>query len=384
LGRGMANDTLNRTLKVLATIALALLLAAAVGAFLHRIIAVLIVLLGAVFASYLVYPLVRRFSRRMPRWLAIVCVYAIFAAAIVGFALSVGPRIAFEARGLAHDFPRIMQAAQDDFLSANIAVLGTVPLEARESAARLFENAGAQLQQSAMTFVGQAVGILLSMASIVTAFIIIPILTFYILMDLERLHAGMLRIIPARYHAVTALVLHDVDAVLGGFIRGQIIVGAIVAVLITILLLALRIKYAFLIGLFAGVVDIIPYLGAIAGAIPAIIIAALTHGFGWALLVTAGFVGVYQLEGHIIAPNVVGQRVGLTPLMVIVAILIGAELAGIIGMFFAVPIAGIIRALAHRFLPQTDRGGAGSTTTPDDRPKLESLREERSVVEGRG
>jgi predicted PurR-regulated permease PerM len=348
------NDRLDRWLRVLATLVLVLLLTMGVLALLRRIIAVLIVLVGAVFFAYLVYPLVRRFNRRLPRWLSIVCVYAIFAAAFALLVVFIGPKIALEARAFANDFPRFMQNLQDGLLNANIALLGYIPLEAREGALQLFDNAGAALQHSAVTYVGQALGILLSVASIFTAFIIIPILTFYILMDLDRLHAGLLRIVPSRYHEATNGVLRDIDTVLGGFVRGQIIVGAIVAVLITVMLLLLRVKYAFLIGLFAGVVDIIPYLGAVAGAVPAVLIAGFTHGLPWALLVMAGFIGVYQLEGHIIAPNVVGQRVGLTPLMVIVAILVGAELGGIIGMFFAVPLAGIIRAIATRFLVQQE------------------------------
>ena len=356
------DDKLTRSLKILAIVVVSLLLATALIAFLHRVIAVVIVLVGAVFFAYLVYPLVRRFSRRLPRWLAIVCVYFIFAAGLALLALFIGPRISWEARAFATDFPRLMQVTQNDILNANIAIISAVPLQARESAITLFDNAAAALQHNAVTYVGQALGILLSVASIATAFIIIPILTFYILMDLERLHAGLMRIIPARYHDPANFVLQDIDGVLGGFIRGQIIVGAVVAVLITILLLVLHIRYAFLIGLFAGIVDIIPYLGAVAGAIPAIIIAMFTHGFAWALLVAAGFVGVYQLEGHIIAPTVIGQRVGLTPLMVILAILAGAELGGILGMFIAVPLAGIIKALVTRFL----------AAPPDEREKKAS------------
>jgi predicted PurR-regulated permease PerM len=83
-----------------------------------------------------------------------------------------------------------------------------------------------------------------------------------------------------------------------------------------------------------------------------VLIALFTHGIGWALLVIAGLVVVNQIEGHIIAPNVVGQRVGLTPLMVIVAILIGAELGGLLGMFMAVPTAAVIKALVLRFVPR--------------------------------
>jgi predicted PurR-regulated permease PerM len=349
----MSDDKLTRSLKILCTIVLAVVLAFVVLAFLRRIMAVVIVLLGSTFFAYLVFPLVRRFSRRLPRWLSIICVYAIFAAGFAVLALFIGPRLVWEARALTTDFPRIVQAAQADILSANFTMLNAVPLAARESAVTVLESAWGSIQHSAATFVGQAFGFLLSMATIITACVIIPILTFYILMDLERLHSGLMRMVPSRYHDTTEIILHDIDGVLGGFIRGQIVVGAIIAVLITVMLLVLHIRYAFLIGIFAGVVDIIPYLGAVAGAIPAVLIAAFTHGFGSALIVTAAFVGIYQLEGHIIAPNVVGQRVGLTPLMVIVAILIGAELGGIVGMFFAVPVAGCIRALLTRFLPPT-------------------------------
>jgi predicted PurR-regulated permease PerM len=347
----MADEKLTRALKTVALIVLSLLLALCVLWFLHRVIAVVIILLGATFFAYLVFPLVRRFSRRLPRWLAILCVYAIFAAAFALVALFIGPRLVWEARAFAADFPRLMQVAQSDLVNAHFAILNAVPLIAREQAAALFQNAWTGMEHTAVTVVGQALGVLVSMATVITACVIIPILTFYILMDLDRLHAGFLRLVPIRFHPTAEIVIRDVDVVLGGFIRGQIIVGAIVAVLITIALLILHIKYAFLIGVFAGVVDIIPYLGAIAGAIPAVLIAAFTHGLGSALLVSLAFVAVYQLEGHIIAPNVVGQRVGLTPLMVIVAILVGAELGGIVGMFFAVPVAGCLKALLTRFLP---------------------------------
>jgi predicted PurR-regulated permease PerM len=344
-------DPLTRTLKTLATVALALALVAVALLIAHKILGVLVVLVGAVLFAYLVYPLVRRLERRMPRWLAIVCVYVLLLVALGGLGAFVGPRIAFEAHGLALDFPRLLAQGQSGILNAHLAIVGAVPLAARESVAKVLDSTAAAIQHSAMSLVGQVLGVLLSVASVLTALVVIPVLTFYILMDLERLRAGFLRLVPAAHRHAALLVLGDIDGVLGGFIRGQIVVGAVIAVLVTVLLLVLRIKYAFLIGLFAGIVDVIPYLGAVAGAVPAVLIAALTHGAGWALLVAAGFVAIYQVEGHVVAPTVVGQRVGLTPLMVIVAILTGAELGGILGMFFAVPVAAIARALVARLVP---------------------------------
>src|ERR1700680_3447445 len=102
-----ADDRLTRALKILAAIALGMALAVPVLAFLHKIIAVVIIVGGAVFFAYLVYPIVRLFSRRMPRWLAIVCVYAILFVVIGSLFASFGPRLASEARAFAGDFPRI-------------------------------------------------------------------------------------------------------------------------------------------------------------------------------------------------------------------------------------------------------------------------------------
>ncbi len=345
------DDRITRPLKILAIIALSVALVAVTLMLLHRIMTVVIVVGGAVFFAYLIYPLVSWFSRRLPRWLAILCVYVAVVIVVGAFATFLGPKLGMQARGLANDLPRVAQQTQNWVLSANSAIVAAIPLESRESAVRLLDEAGASVVKEAMQIAGQAVTILLSLASMITAFVIIPVLAFYILMDADRLRAGTMRLVPLNYRPTALAVLGDIDGILGGFIRGQIIVGASIAVLVTALLVILHIKYALLIGVFAGIVDIIPYLGAVAGAIPAVIIALFTHGLGWALLVIGGFILIYQAEGHIIAPNVVGQRVGLTPLAVIVAILIGAELGGILGMFVSVPIAGIIKALLNRFAP---------------------------------
>jgi predicted PurR-regulated permease PerM len=343
------DERLNRALKVLGIVALCVALLIALSTFLHRIIAVVIVAGGAVFFAYLIYPLVRRFSRRMPRWLAILSVYVLLALSLSILTVALGPKLAFEARSFTQDFPQIVRQAQDQALGAQDTLLSSVPAQSREAVLNALNDMLAAAQQSIGAIAGQAMTILLSLASIVTAFVIIPVMAFYLLMDADRLRAGFLSLIPAGQRETTVSILQDIDVVLGGFIRGQIIVGACVAALITVMLLALRIKYALLIGVFAGIVNIIPYLGAIAGAIPAVLIALFTHGPGWALLVVAGFVLVNQAEGHIIAPNIVGQRVGLTPLMVVIAILVGAELGGILGMFVAVPAAGILKALVARF-----------------------------------
>lgn len=345
-----SDDRLTRTLKILAIFALSVALIAVVGWFLAKIHVVVIVLVAAVFFAYLIYPVVRRLQRRLPRWLSIVIVYAVLAAGLSGVFAILGPRVNTEARNLAHDFPGLLAQIRIDILSGNSGIIASVPVEARTVVVNALDQAGTSLQSAAVMIAGQAFRILLSVASIVTGLVIVPVLAFYILLDVDRVSKGFMRLIPPRFQPQVLSAVTDIDSVLGGFIRGQVIVGAIIAIVTTIILLALHINYAFLIGLFAGVMDIIPYVGAIAGAVPAVLIALVTFGLGRAVIVVLAFVAMYQLEGHIIAPNVVGQRVGLTPLMVIVAILIGAELGGIPGMFISVPLAAIMRAMWLRFV----------------------------------
>ena len=152
--------------------------------------------------------------------------------------------------------------------------------------------------------------------------------------------------------AKTLAIINDLDAVLGGFIRGQLLVGAVIGTAITIMLLLTHVKYAVLIGVAAGVLDIIPYVGAVVAFVPATSIAYFSDGWQHALLVALLFVAIFQAEGHFISPRIISQSVGLTPLLVIIAVLMGSELGGVGGMFIAVPIAAALRILILHAKPK--------------------------------
>lgn len=347
----MTDDRLTRNLKLVALTLMSLALAALVYLFLGRIKLVVVILIGAIFIAYLIYPAVIWLGhRRFPRWAAISTVYLAFATIIGATLAFAGPIIGEQARNLTQEFPTLVTQTHDAIVNANSNVLDAVPIEAREAVANGLENLVRQAQATAGDIAGQAFKIMASLASFIAASILVPLLAFYILLDLDHLREMIVGLFPLRHRDRAFAVLGDVDSVVGGFIRGQLIVGAIVACLVTLLLLFFHIKYALLIGLFAGIVDIIPYVGAVAGAIPAIVLAVFEHGPLLALGLAFGFFLLYELEGHIIAPAIVSQRVGLTPLLVIVSILIGAELGGIGGMFLSVPIAGIIKVLWKRFV----------------------------------
>jgi predicted PurR-regulated permease PerM len=335
---------------------------------LERVEVVALILCGAVFVAYVLYPAVRFFQNRgLPRWGAIILVYAIIAGLIVSFVLFAGPQLATQVKNFSADLPGVGAALHGLLLSAHAAVISAIPLSIRQTAANYLNSVSRDLQAAVTAYAGQAVQLLFSAASVVSAVIIIPILSFYILLDADDLVKGFIQLFPLRNQNTVRLVLEDVDQVLGGFIRGQIIVAAFVAVAVGLALLLLGIPYALLIGVFAGVVDMIPYLGGIAGAVPAVVLAFVLHGFVRALLVAGAFVVIYELEGHVVAPNVVSKRVGLTGLLVIVAVLIGAEVGGIAGMFVAVPLAATIRVIWRRLAHPLELStpGAPAVQQPD-------------------
>ncbi len=134
----------------------------------------------------------------------------------------------------------------------------------------------------------------------------------------------------------------DVDTTFGSFIRGQILVSLCVGILSSIALWIVGVPYAFLLGLFIGAADMIPYFGAFIGSLPALI-TALLESWKLALLTALAIIIVQQIEGNILSPVIVGRTLQLHPLLIIFALLVGAELGGIIGLLIAVPLLAIAK-----------------------------------------
>lgn len=319
--------------------------------FLVRVRTFTIVVVGAVLFAYLVFPLITRLNRRLPLGLSIAIVYGGIAL-LVAFGVYVAvPILSNDAQHLIHDAPKLVRDAQSALADPNNPFAKHLPQGLRA----YLINFPAQIQVNIAKYgAGVASTVLPALLSIVTIgalFIIIPVVAAYLMIESEGLKRTLLGFIPKNAQPKALKIISDLDHVVGGFIRGQLIVAAIVGTLVTLLLLVLHVQYAALIGTIAGILDVIPYIGAIAGWLPAFFIALFTNGVENALFVSLGIVVINQLEGHIIAPNVVSKSVELTPLAVVLALLAGGELAGIPGLLLAVPVAGILRVVIMNFRP---------------------------------
>jgi predicted PurR-regulated permease PerM len=332
-------------LKVLATIAVSIYLIVGLLNFFASIRATAILVVGGLFLAYLIYPVVRRLNRVMPLGVAILVVYAVIALAGALTVTLVAPQIGSDLENFGHALPQIMARFQQELLSPHTWLIARIPVEDRLYVANLPSELGALVQQYGAGTLQRSVPVLLSAVSLGAALVVIPVLTAYMLLDASNVRRQLLGLFPARRRAKVNLIVDELDAVVGGFIRGQLIDGAIVGVMIFVMLLLTHVPYALLIGVAAGILNFIPYAGAVIGFIPSVILALAYNGPGNALLVAALFAVIQQIDGNLVAPRV------LSPLYIILAILAGSELFGLIGTFLAVPFAAMLRVLREQLLP---------------------------------
>jgi predicted PurR-regulated permease PerM len=353
--RGLTDASITYALKLLMVIVLAFYLGQFVLEVLVRIRGVVYILIGAVFLAYLIYPAVQRLRRRMPLVASIALVYAIILAGIGVAGSFIVPRIMEDVSMLVQRYPDLIARLHSVVYDPSDPFTSRLPAAARSEIAQAPTQLVTWLTTRGLESFGHVFVLLAGTFAAIAVFIVVPMVTAYLLLDLEHLKRSLAAVVPERRWQATLSFLADIDEVIGSFIRGQLIVALSVGILITLALLVLRVPYPFLFGLLAAVGDLIPYVGAVLAFVPAFASAVLTNGWVNALLVAVAFVAIYEIEGHLIAPNIVGRQVKLSAFVVLLSLLIGAELGGLFGLLVAVPIAGVIRVLALRVVrvPET-------------------------------
>jgi predicted PurR-regulated permease PerM len=183
-----------------------------------------------------------------------------------------------------------------------------------------------------------------NMLSSAALYILSPVIAIYFLADWKRIGSGFFRLVPQNRRLEWRRLWQEIDHVIRQFVRGDLIVAVLVGVLIGIGVKLVGMEYALLIGLICGVFDLIPYFGPVLGAVPSILL-ALTKSPGMAIKVALIILLVQQLEGNVITPKLMGQSLGLHPIWVVFVLLASEEIAGVWGMFLAVPAAAVIRVV---------------------------------------
>ncbi len=191
-----------------------------------------------------------------------------------------------------------------------------------------------------MSFLGALAGLLL-----------VPVFAAYLLYDFDRITAGIGALVPGRYRTLVVDIARDVDGILGEFIRGQLIVMLILAVLYSLTYSLLGVRLAVLIGVVAGLLSFIPYVGG-GVALGLGVAMSLIYWSGWGQLVgvLVAYTIIQVFEGFVITPRVVGDKVGLSAVWVLFALLVGGEVFGFMGVLLALPAAAVIKIFVVRGL----------------------------------
>ncbi len=190
----------------------------------------------------------------------------------------------------------------------------------------------------------QLIAFAADLVSVISAVVIIPFVTFFLLKDGRHMKKLLISYIPNRYFEMSLNVIHKMDQQLGAYLRGQFIEAFVVGSLAIIALWILGIKYFILIGVFAGLANLIPYVGPVAGAVPAILV-AVANGADSTLIIyiVLAFAIIQLVDNVVMQPLVLSKSVNLHPLIIVLAVLIGGNFFGVLGMFLAVPVAGILK-----------------------------------------
>jgi len=284
-------------------------------------------------------------TRRFPRWMAILVLYLMIVGAIIGIGFAIIPPLAQQAQELwkARPWTVVFEQAQNFLITRGLL---DHPLTLSEAVQRAPMAGGTSA-------VGQVFGTLAGVVGGVFGFLTILILTFYLLVEAEQLRNGLIRLFPPVRRARAAGAMRDITVKVSAWLGGQMLLGTIIGVTTAIGLWLLGIPFFYVLALIAGIGELIPIIGPILSAIPALAVAA-TVSWNKALFVLIFFIVQQQFENHVLVPKVMERQVGVSPVTVILALLIGGKLLGILGVLLAVPTAAIIQVL---FTEITNGGG---------------------------
>jgi predicted PurR-regulated permease PerM len=298
--------------------------------------------------AYLLDPLVDRLEAwKVPRPAGIAIVLIGVLGAVALFLGLVVPGIAADVAGVIRELPTQLAA----LWARLMPWLEQRGIEVPHSTTEWVERLNALASQAASTILapaGNALGSLLggtlSVLGSVAAALVVLVLGIYLLNDFDRITAGLKELIPLRWRGTVTHYARDIDQMLSHFLRGQLTVMAILAVLYSGAYALLGVRLAVPIGIIAGILNFIPYLGSGFALVAGLLMSLLDGWHFWQLIgVVLAYTAVQTLEGFVITPRIVGHTVGLSEIWVLVALFVGAELFGFLGVLLAVPAAAVAK-----------------------------------------
>jgi len=280
-------------------------------------------------------PLVNRMSRYIPRVLAVIILTIIFFGVLVAIGFVIVPPIITELKQLAINLPIIAERFGPLYNNVQNSISNYQQ--------DLF-NVSSQLTKVSSGLYNTTLGFFSGIVAVLT----ILVLSFYMLLEQEALKNFINLTIPWTKKEKAVELMHKIGQKMGNWLRGHILLMFVVGVLDGIALVTLGVPYALTLAVWGGITELVPYVGPWLGLIPAFVIAFTVSPLK-GLIILIAFVIIQQLESQFLAPKILGKAVGLSPVIIILALLIGAKLMGILGVIIAVPVAAALSVLAQEW-----------------------------------
>ena len=307
---------------------------------------VLLVIVAAVIIASAIEPAIRRLRRyRVHRIIAVIIIYVIGAAVLAAIFVFFLPTVTSDIVDFLNNVPHTLSLEglwspiRDLSMSFGSTSLAGDSLSLSTLASGLqsmFVGTGAGAFQTASFLFG---GVL--------SFILIVVLSFYLSVQEEGVDDFLRIVTPVRQHDYIIGLWKRSQRKIGFWLQGQILLGIVVGVLVYLVLMVVGIPHALVLALFAGLFEIIPVFGPIISSVPAILIAFADRGVGTGFLLIGLYIIIYQFESQLFYPLVVKKIVGISPIVVILALVIGAKLAGLLGALLAVPLSAALMEYLH-------------------------------------
>ncbi|GGM30940.1 UPF0118 membrane protein YrrI [Paraliobacillus quinghaiensis] len=292
--------------------------------------------------AFLLHPFVEKIHNyRIPRWLAITLIYLVFFGGLGYLGYLIYPDFISQLRDLQENLPKFIHTYRTTIYQIYEST-SFLP-ETFHDRMDLFFN---QLEDFLSQRITSSLKNVTKIFDLFVIIAVIPVLVFYMLKDYKLIKSTAWKLIPKRYRENSKALWPDINKSLGGYIRGQLLVCLFVGLTTYIILLIIHMKYPIILAILMGITNIIPYFGPIIGAVPAVII-AFTMSVKQVIYVVIGVIVVQLIEGNLLSPYIVGKSVHLHPIIIIFALLIGGEIAGVIGMIVAIPLATVLKVIIH-------------------------------------
>lgn len=313
--------------------------------------------------AYMLHPVVKVVEGVMPwrvrrpgltRTIAILIIYGIFLGVVAGVLAIVIPPALREGRDFITSAPEFYSQARATLEKWNVEYTTRVPEDVRKTIDDALANVGNAIKGQVEGAFKGTIGTLTNAFSLFIGLAIVPVFLYYLLKDREILAEGVSATFPATIRPHALSILDIVNRVLGAYVRAQLLLGLVVGLVVFVILTLLGIKFAVLLAIIAGFTELIPIIGPWLGAIPGILVTLATapEKTIWVVL---GYVGVQILEGSLLVPRIQGQSLNIHPIVVMLVIVVGSQIAGLWGIIVGPPLAATAIAVIKYFSKEWDR-----------------------------